>query len=481
MKIVRLALNLFFCGCFFIASLCNAHSIEERYDLPLPLSFFIIGSGLVVLLSFLFLFISYPSIIHPHSQPKIILRLATHQPFLSLVVGVAKALSILLFFTVLGACFWGNPDPLENLAPNFIWITWWLGLSLLISFLGNFWPIINPWSNLFHIFQWIFNKRFPSLPTTLNLPLPTFFKMAIGTGFLLTWSWLELIYPVAFVPARIGQLIGIWTLINLVGMCLFGVATWQTRCDVFSIYFYWLGKFGCFFYNSVSNTLERRYLSQGLYSLDANQINSIGLAPFILAMLSTVLFDGLHSNSAWLIFEQYLMNIFPQWLNASFNFSGTFGLISTWLIFWAFYRISCYIPQKYCSSADLTYLPDYLAPSLIPIAVGYLIAHNFSSFVIQIQNFIFLISDPFHLGWDLFRTKSFRPNIAIIDAGFTWYLAFFAILIGHVLALRCSHLIFIRITHQRKDVLILSIAHTILMVLLTMMSLIIIAEPMTIS
>ena len=71
--------------------------------------------------------------------------------------------------------------------------------------------------------------------------------------------------------------------------------------------------------------------------------------------------------------------------------------------------------------------------------------------------------------------------MCIRDRGFTWYLAFFAILIGHVLALRCSHLIFIRITHQRKDVLILSIAHIILMVLLTMMSLIIIAEPMTIS
>ena len=156
MKIARHALHLFFLGCFFIASICNAHSIEERYDLPLPLSFFIIGSGLVVFVSFLFLFISFPSFIHLHRQPKVVLKLFSLHTFLSLFINVVKALSILLFFTVLGACFWGNPDPLENLAPNFIWITWWLGLSLLISFFGDFWPIINPWTRLFNFFQWAF-------------------------------------------------------------------------------------------------------------------------------------------------------------------------------------------------------------------------------------------------------------------------------------------------------------------------------------
>ena len=481
MKSIRLTVNFLSLGLFFVAARCNAHSIDERYDLPLPLSFFIIGSGLVVLLSFLFLFISPRSSIPSKHQPKIVLRISSHHPYLSLVIFAVKALSILLFFTVLGACFWGNPDPLENLAPNFIWITWWLGLSLLISFFGNFWPIINPWTSLFYIFQRTLKNIAPSLPSTLNLPLPTFFRMYIATGFLLTWSWLELIYPVAFVPLRIGQLIIIWTLINLIGMFFFGVKTWQSRGDVFSIYFYWLGQFGCYFYSPTANTLERRHLSEGLYSIDDNESNMLGLTPFIIGMLSTVLFDGFHGSSAWFVFEQYLINIFPQWLNASPYFSGTFGLISTWLIFWGVYQFCCYIPQKYCINVDLKYLPDNLVPCLIPIAIGYLIAHNFSSFVIQIQNFIFLISDPFYRGWDLFHTKSFRPNIAIIDASFTWYLAFFAILVGHIIALRSSHFLFIHKTQHRKDLFILSAAHTVLMVVLTMMSLIIIAEPMTLS
>jgi hypothetical protein len=462
----------------------QAHSIEERYDLPLPLPFFIIGSGIVVLVSFLFLFFATPRLSYINKNSKTVWNIFSQPTIQRLVIFIAKAFSIILFFTVLGACFWGNPDPLENLAPNFIWITWWLGLSLVISFTGNFWPIVNPWNALFEVFQWFLKKLFAKTPTTLNLHLPQFLGMYISTGFLLTWSWLELVYPVAFVPQKIGQLIVIWTFINFIFMYLFGVSSWQSRGDVFSIYFYWLGKFGLYFFNPLKHTLERRYLCQGLWShIDQlNQPNqTLGLSSFIIAMLSTVLFDGLHGSSAWLIFEQYLLNIFPHWLVASSYFSGTFGLLMTWLLFWGLFWCCCFIPQKYCSTIKLSNLADYLAPSLIPIAVGYLIAHNFSSFVIQFQNIIFLISDPFHLGWDLFHTKTFRPNIAIIDAGFTWYLALSAILVGHILALWISHLLLVQKTQLRKDLLLMSVAHTLLMVGLTMTSLMIIAEPMTLS
>ncbi len=484
MSIQSLAFNGFILISSTLSSFAQAHSIEDRYDLPLPLPFFIIGSGIVVLMSFLFLFFATPSLGYINKNSKTVWHIFSQLIIQRLVIIIAKAFSIILFFTVLGACFWGNPDPLENLAPNFIWITWWLGLSLVISFSGNFWPIINPWNALFEVFQWALKKISKKIPNTLNLPIPPFLGMYISTGFLLTWSWLELVYPVAFVPQRIGQLIAIWTCINFIFMCLFGVKAWQTRGDVFSVYFFWLGKFGLYFYDPEKNTLERRYLGQGLWShhFQHNQSNQpLGLSSFIVAMLSTVLFDGLHGSAAWLIFEQYLTHIFPKWLVVSAYFSGTLGLLMTWLLFWGLFWCCCFIPQKYCSTIKLKNLADYLAPSLIPIAVGYLIAHNFSSFIIQFQNIIFLISDPFHLGWDLFHTKTFRPNIAIIDAGFTWYLALSAILVGHILALWISHLLLVQKTQLRKDLLLMSVAHTMMMVGLTMTSLIIIAEPMALS
>ena len=119
-----------------------------------------------------------------------------------------------------------------------------------------------------------------------------------------------------------------------------------------------------------------------------------------------------------------------------------------------------------------------MAPSLIPIAIAYLVAHNFSSFVIQAQNIIYLISDPFHLGWNIFGTIEFRPNIAILDAGLIWYLALFSIVFGHILAIVICHFILLKITSTKREMLYLSLPITFIMVLLTMMSLIIIAEPM---
>ena len=85
------------------------------------------------------------------------------------------------------------------------------------------------------------------------------------------------------------------------------------------------------------------------------------------------------------------------------------------------------------------------------------------------------------MGWNLLGSKDFRPNIAIIEAGFVWYLAISAIVIGHVLALWIGHLIASQITKSKKELIYLTAPLTVMMVALTMLSLIIIAEPMTIS
>ena len=101
--------------------------------------------------------------------------------------------------------------------------------------------------------------------------------------------------------------------------------------------------------------------------------------------------------------------------------------------------------------------------------------------MIQGQNLIFLISDPLSLGWNLFGTAEFRPDIAIIDAGTTWYLAVSAIVIGHVMALVVSHCLAITLSGSPRIASLITLPLTVLMILFTMLSLMIIAEPMTTS
>ena len=110
-----------------------------------------------------------------------------------------------------------------------------------------------------------------------------------------------------------------------------------------------------------------------------------------------------------------------------------------------------------------------------------MIAHGFSSLIIQGQNIVFLVSDPLSLGWDLFGTAEYRPNIGIIDAGTTWYLAVSSIVIGHIIALVLGHQLTMKVAPVTRAVSLITLPQTVLMILFTMLSLIIIAEPMTTS
>ena len=56
------------------------------------------------------------------------------------------------------------------------------------------------------------------------------------------------------------------------------------------------------------------------------------------------------------------------------------------------------------------------APSLIPIAAAYHVAHYFSFLLIAGQLAFPLISDPLNLGWDLFNTANYKINPFIINA-----------------------------------------------------------------
>ena len=58
------------------------------------------------------------------------------------------------------------------------------------------------------------------------------------------------------------------------------------------------------------------------------------------------------------------------------------------------------------------------ALTLVPIAIGYHLAHYFTFLLIQGQYIITLASDPFGFGWNLFGTAVYRVDITVVDARF---------------------------------------------------------------
>jgi hypothetical protein len=77
--------------------------------------------------------------------------------------------------------------------------------------------------------------------------------------------------------------------------------------------------------------------------------------------------------------------------------------------------------------------------SLLPIAVGYTVAHYFSLAVFQGQAGYLLASDPLGRGWDLFGTAGQQIDYRVVSTSVIAIVQVAAILTGHVVGVFIAH------------------------------------------
>ena len=443
----------------------QAHGFEERYDLPVPLAYVIAGACACVLLTFIVavVWMRRPAV----SQVKQALnaQLAHGDSNInSFWRWLVKGISLFLFALTLASALWGTRDPLMNLAPTLIWIGWWVGLSFAVIIVGNFWPRLDPWRTLFELLNAIARRLGLTKGIALNWPWPARIGRWPASVLLLVWCGLEVIYPIAMSPFKLGCLAVAWSFVNLTGMVCFGRAVWQRHADVFAVYF---------------STLGRRDIHQPEGKNEAPVAGQVG---FVLAMLSTVLFDGLHGSATWGLFEGALKAWVPQWLDTNGYVAGTMGLLTVWLIFVSAYRLTCQFCFAFMPSTQTltssTQMERLFLPTLIPIAAAYLIAHNFSNLLVQGQTLASLLSDPFGRQWDIFGTAKFYPDIGLVDARLTWTIALVAIVGGHVISIWRAHRLALSLGMSRRKTTMAALPLTLLMIVYTGISLMVLAAPM---
>lgn len=115
--------------------------------------------------------------------------------------------------------------------------------------------------------------------------------------------------------------------------------------------------------------------------------------------------------------------------------------------------------------------------SLVPIAVAYQYAHYQSLFMTTSQFAVPLASDPLGVGWNLLGTASARVDLFVVDVRWLWYSAVAAIVAGHVAAVHLAHVIAFDVYRTRRDALASQLPLLALMVVYTMTSLWILAQP----
>ncbi len=487
----------------------SAHGFGQRYELPLPLYLYLAGAGAAVAFSFIVIGLFVRHAPRAHGYPRLNLlayplgRLLAHPSF----IVAAKLISIGLFFLVIMAGFVGNQNPLHNLAPTFVWIIWWVSLAYVSAFVGNLWALINPWDILFGWAESLYRRATSGRALSLTLPYPDALGVWPALVLLLTFAWIELVFPSPALPANIAWFALAYSAIAWAGMALFGRETWLEHGEAFSLVFGILARFAPMEVRTVRPLLcencaldcrdedgecidcrecfrragdsEREWALRppGL-GLLRNKRVSTSMMTAVLAILSIVLFDGILGTPEWNKVESTLTALVPGLGETGDVLIRTVGLVLFWLLFLGAYLLTCAIMRVLVDPGfpTLAWARSF-AFTLVPIAIAYHLAHYLVFLLIQGQYIIPLASDPFGYGWNLLGTAGYRIDIAIVNARFAWYTAAAAIVLGHIAAVCLAHVKATRILGTSRAVLRSQAPLTALMVAYTVVSLSILAEP----
>jgi hypothetical protein len=82
---------------------------------------------------------------------------------------------------------------------------------------------------------------------------------------------------------------------------------------------------------------------------------------------------------------------------------------------------------------------DAYGPILVPLVVGYAVAHYFSLLVFESQNFLVQLSDPLGRGWDLLGTATNRVDYLVLGGRTLAWVEIGAIAVSHVAAVLVAH------------------------------------------
>lgn len=488
----------------------NAHGFGERYDLPLPLSLFVIAGAAAVVLSFVVAAVFLRAGTAHAGYPRYnLLRLAPVRWLASPpITSTLKTLSVALTAYVIVGALIGSERAALNPAPAAIYVAFWVGLSFFTALFGNLWALVNPWKA-----TWGFLERaFETVSGGGRLSLHRRYPARIGPWpavlVFVGFAILETVAADAAGPRALGWILVLYSLYNFVGMYVYGREVWLRNAEGFTVVYGFMSRFSVTEVRSPTSRC-RRCSSNGRCSAGETDcvdcyecyaaasppqrqfnlrppcvgLNRLGVVTLtvvfhVILLLSTVSFDGLSATPEWLVFTGQFLLQFPLYGGYVANLIGALGLP---VVFGLLFALTCAAMAALSGQAepDTGQLLRRFTFSLLPIALAYHFAHFLGFLLINGQRFIVLASDPFGWGWDLFGTADAIINIGILSPVFIWYFSILAIVVGHIAGVYLAHVQATRTYPTRRGALLSQAPMLVLMVCYTCASLWIISRPIS--
>ncbi len=314
---------------------------------------------------------------------------------------VLQALGLVLGLYVLLVALFGPADPNVNPAPRVLYVLVWVGLVPASLLLGPVWRLVNPLRGVHRV-----------LAAALRLPVSGVRPTPAGAGYwpaaasLAAFVWLELVAPDRAEPIVVGLFLLGYGVVHVAAALRYG-SGWFARCDGFEVYSDLIAAL-CPFGRRADRRLVLRSPLQGLAGVPVLP----GLVAVIAVWWASTVYDGLTGTALWATFATPAPVL-----------TGTLALGALIAVVIAGYRLAT------------GKLAGELASTLIPIAVGYTIAHYATLFLVEAPRGLAQLLAPLGLGAPLGPvTVDAVPAptaVAVVQV--------LAILVGHVLGVLAAH------------------------------------------
>jgi hypothetical protein len=443
-----------------------AHVFIGRFVLQVPLSIILVGAVAVVTASFGLIYLLPPRREKPEGKGTAVPR--------PVVMGLQGIALVYLVFVIVVGIFGRQGNAALNAAVILFWIVTIPILPLAHCVIGGMYEVANPFALLARLLTAGGSARKPPSPALARLG----YWPAVGLMFLLVWFELAL-RVVPNTPIALGLLVIAYTGLQ-VGMGIWLGEGWFRGGDVFdaitslasTIAPTAIARDGEGFVRFKTGFRPARFLPEGP-----------GREALITLWLAGVLADGVRVTPIWAFVTSNTQDFATSGAIGAAAQSGTTYLgglvldtgeiLFTWAAFGAFFWLFSYVAAS-LSQRDVVDVAQVVSPSLIPIALAYLLAHNLTQLLIIAPLMVTGGNAP--VGE---IAQQIQSNIRQVSPPLVFTIQVLAIVVGHVLAVITAHARLSRVVKDGSLALRGDLGWLAAMLIYTATSLWILAQPIT--
>ena len=379
------------------------HGVVNVGDLPIPFDIVLNSSALVVLITFVYLKVSWKeSIITPRQEV-----FNDKQNF------IGKLFGIIILFLLVAPGIFGNESSKTSIAPLILWVFLWIGVPVLGLLFGDIYSKFNP-LNLFSLKS--------------NKPESVYFACILFIGL----TWFELVWKEPGNPLNIA--IVLITLFVCVNLLRYFLKKSLIEVDPLLLLHYLYSKLKLF--NS------RPYFRSLLDNI-GNLAKLKGIEYFVLLMIGTVTYDGLRETTFW--YNQFGSRTDDMGFSTMMFLIMNLGTI-------LFYRFACFFAIKVGGSdLKLNHVSNLFGHTMLPIAFAYHVTHYLTLLLFESQTFFYRFNDPIGIGMNILNVEEPTINY-FIEPLVIWGIQVAVTLLGHMLSVVLAHDLAVKLFgHQQSD------------------------------